>query len=89
MSDALARATDPATSHEAAEHVDTETLETRVLFALAIFQYGATTHQLAAYLQESLVTVSPRMAPLRRKGKIVDSGMRENGRTVWALVKQS
>lgn len=87
MSTALARNSDPETSHAAAEHVDTETLETRVLFALALFQeYGATTHQIAAYLGLSLVTISPRMAPLRRKGKVIDSGVRDNGRTVWQLV---
>lgn len=84
MSEAYARSTDPETSHAAAAHIDTETLQTRVLFALAVSPM--TSHQIAAYLRLSLVTVSPRMAPLCRKGLIRDSGLRETGRTIWALV---
>jgi hypothetical protein len=87
MSTASARHTDPETSREAAEHVDTERLEVRVLFALALSPM--TTHQIAAYLRLPVVSVSPRIAPLRRQGKVRDSGIRSQGRSVWALVPQS
>lgn len=82
---ALARSTDPVESHIAAAKVETTPLEDRVLFALG--QRPMTTHQLAAYLDLSLVTVSPRLAPLRRKGKVQRSGRTDNGRAVWELVR--
>jgi len=45
----------------------------------------ATSHELAERLGLSLVTVSPRLAPLRRKGLVVEAGRRD-GRTVWRRV---
>ena len=91
MNAALARNTDPATSHQAAFAFDPESLKTRILLALAVFRYGATTHEIADYLRESLVSVSPRMRPLVNAGKIRDSGLRNRApgrspRIVWELV---
>lgn len=78
---AHARRTDPATSHEAAASVDTTTLERLVLNALDTWG-PMTMHQVATALRLDLVTVSPRFAPLRRKGLIESIG-RDGRRTVW------
>ena len=85
-----ARQSDPETSHQAARTLTPTQLEDKVLTALKLHPAGATTHELAAMLKLSLVTVSPRMAPLSRKGLVVDSGRRkcgESGRRsiVWRL----
>jgi predicted ArsR family transcriptional regulator len=78
---ALARATDPATSHEAASKVDARTLSERVLECLR--KHGAgTAHDIAQRLGISLVSVSPRMRPLVEDGKVRACG-RSDGRTVW------
>lgn len=80
-----ARRTDPDTSRSAAARIDGSGLAERVLGALA--DGDATTHELAERLGLSLVTVSPRLAPLRRKGLVVEAGRRD-GRTVWRRVPQ-
>lgn len=88
--EALARLSDPDTSHAAAASIATTHLEARVLAALHRFPFGATTHELAEAMGMSLVTVSPRMAPLAEKGFVSDSGMRRknpSGRRgiVWVI----
>lgn len=81
QTEAHARKSDPATSHAAASKARRSTLQARVLESLA--QHGpATSHELAERLGLSLVAVSPRMAPLRRQGKVEEAGSRD-GRTVW------
>jgi hypothetical protein len=40
---------------------------------------GLTSHEVAAHLGLSLVTVSPRMRPLVRKNLVVDSGEKRAG----------
>ena len=81
---ALARRNDPATSHEAAQRVCGQELALRVLESLQT--HGcATSHELAARLGLSLVTVSPRLKPLETFGKVQRVG-RSQGRTVWAAV---
>lgn len=75
-----ARRTDPQTSRTAASRIDGATLCGRVLDELA--RGDATTHELAERMGLSLVTVSPRMAPLQRRGLVVAAGKRD-GRTVW------
>lgn len=92
MTEALARSTDPGTSYEAAASVNTTDLEARVLVALHWFPCGATTYELAEFMQASLVSISPRMKPLASKGLVRDSGTRKRGpsgrnQTVW--MKQS
>lgn len=87
-SPAFVRRTDPSTSRAAAATVNTTELENTVLDALRAFPRGATTYQLAAHLQASLVSISPRMKPLVSKGLVRDSGTRSRGpsgrnQTVW------
>ena len=85
LSLALARRTDPETSHAAAALVDASTLSGRVLAELR--QNGpATIHSMAERLGISLVTASPRFAPLRRAG-LIRAAWREGNRTVWEAVK--
>lgn len=79
----LARRTNPSTSREAAAKVDGKGLAAQVLAELA--KGEGTTHELAQRLHLSLVTVSPRMAPLQRKGLVTMAGKRD-GRTVWRRV---
>jgi hypothetical protein len=69
-----ARHSDPPTAKAAAKSVDVADLEGKVLDALRRHVDGLTTHQLADYLDIPLVSVSPRMAPLRTKGLVCDSG---------------
>lgn len=89
--DAFARHTDPMTSEDAARSVRPETtrLENIVLDALKRRgDQGATTNELAELTGMSLVTISPRIRPLVRKGYVEDSGKRRSGTsgrksTVW------
>ena len=82
---------DPDTSYEAAHSVKATELEAKVRDA--IFKqgdYGATGWEVAAVLKMSINTVSPRFAPLRRKGFIYDSGERRPGpsgrnQIVWKI----
>jgi predicted transcriptional regulator len=76
MNRALARHTDPSTSHDAAESVNVTALEQIVLNALKQHHEGATTEQLSDWLALSLVTISPRIRPLVRKGLVIDSGFK-------------
>lgn len=82
------RSTDPDTSVEAALSIKATELESRVLDAIMRRADGATSHEISESLHMSLVTVSPRLRPLVRKGLIEDSGERrvgESGRRsiVW------
>lgn len=86
---AHARRTDPATSHEAAAAVSMRVtdLELKVLAAL-VLRGPSTSHQLAEYMGESLVTVSPRMAPLEARGMVVRAG-RADRRTLWEVTPRA
>lgn len=85
-----ARKSDPQTSHDAAKSVNTTALEAAVYGCLKA--HGPkTSFEIADILRLSLVTVSPRLAPLRDKGLIKDSGVRRigesgRGRIVWEIV---
>lgn len=79
MTRALYRSTDPETSEIAANSVSVAWLEHVVLDRLRRYPNGLTTHELGTYLGIYLVSVSPRMAPLRSKGLICDSGKRRAG----------
>lgn len=84
---ALARHTDPETSHIAASACDAGNLQELVLRTLK--KGPATMHDVALATGVSLVSVSPRFAQLRRKGFLVDSGLRDTTsrmpRTIWRL----
>ena len=73
------RRSDPATSKAAAKSVDANDLETRVYWCLKLAKNGLTSHEVADWLNLSLVTVSPRFRPLVNKNLIVDSGERRSG----------
>jgi hypothetical protein len=88
----LARASDPATSHDAARALDVTPLEAAVLAELRRHVFGATINQVADALGRSLVSVSPRFKPLAMRGLIIDSGRRERGesrqtRIVWLAAR--
>lgn len=90
---ALARARDPQTSKMAAASIDVTPLEAHVVGALKAYPDGLTTHEISDITRMSLVTVSPRMAPLRDKGLVVDSGIKRAGSSnrlsiVWQLRKK-
>ena len=77
---AVARATDPSTSHEAAASVNATRLESIILDKLKRYPSpGATTHELAQALGLELVSISPRMKPLKDKGLVCDTGFRVRG----------
>lgn len=90
MTTALARRSDPTTSHEAAATVPISDLEAICLTAIRRDSVGLTSEELAAVTRLSLVTVSPRLRPMAKKGLIYDGGKRKNlsGRMaiVWCAV---
>lgn len=92
---AHARASDPDTSKAAAAAVDMPKRQAEVLATLAGFPGRQATMQMVAKaMGVELVNVSPAFAPLRRKGKIVDSGERWKGETgrrriVWLACNQT
>jgi Winged helix DNA-binding domain len=90
--EAVARAADPETSHAAAKSVPVTNLEAQIIYWLRTHREGATTHELSDFLNLPLVTVSPRMRPMARKGLVVDSGERRawngSGKSiVWKAAK--
>lgn len=80
--DAYAHKSDPDTSHEAARSVNVPELESRVLQAIVVLS-GATSKEVAAYLEISPWSVSPRFRPLERKGLIEKTGERRAGSNVY------
>lgn len=82
MGHALARKTDPQTSHEAASGVQTSPLESLVLEALKASPRGCTADELADKLPDiRMNTLTPRFASLMRKGLIRDTGERRAGKS--------
>lgn len=80
--DAYARRSDPETSHEAAYSVDANSLE---LLAYKMIDStgieGVTGERLSFITGIDKNTICPRIAPLVRKGFIVDSGRRRYNET--------
>lgn len=77
-----ARRTDPETSHEAAEAIDTTELEHIVYDTIKMFPNGCIGDDVVKMLpQFGIQTISPRYAPLLRKGWIVDTGERRKARS--------
>jgi hypothetical protein len=78
----LARDTDPETSHEAAESIDTTELEHIVYEVIKQFPNGCIGDDVVKMLpQYGIQTISPRYAPLIRKGWIVDTGEKRKARS--------
>lgn len=84
MTNAVARSTDPRTSHDAAGKVDATALERIVLDTLRQYPGGLTSHEINELTKCGLVSISPRMKPLETRGLIERRGRRD-GRTVWRL----
>jgi len=87
---ALARNTDPVTSHQAADYVNVTKREAEVLAVLEAAEFGLTTNEIAKYLGRSLVSISPRLKPLVIKMLVEDSGNRRSGpegraRIIWRV----
>ena len=77
-SNPLARNTDPETSHEAAKTVSTTQLETIVLNVFMKAPNGLTADELSDRLPTyPLNSITPRIAPLIRKGFLFASGKRK------------
>lgn len=77
-----ARSTDPDTSHAAAETIDTTELERIVYEVIKQFPNGCIGDDVVRMLpQFGVQTVSPRYAPLLRKGWIIDTGERRKARS--------
>lgn len=80
------RCSDPDTSKEAALAVKVSRLEQLFIEQLTIHrEIGLTAFQVALLCDVPLNSISPRTAPLKRKGKIYDSGERRDGKIVWKL----
>ncbi len=74
----LARSTDPDTSHESAASVDASRLEMIVLEEFRGAKKGLTAEELSLRLPGlPLNTITPRIAPLVRKGYLMPTGRRK------------
>ena len=78
----LARRKDPDTSMDAAEKVDSTTLEQQVYEAIAKHPNGCIAEEVMSHFpNHGVQTISPRFAPLLRKGLIEDTGERRKATT--------
>lgn len=82
--EAHARASDPETSHEAAERMRESNLESATLHALFDIG-GGTTQGIADHLKVARDSISPRMVPLERSGLVRRTTRRIEGRVVWEV----
>lgn len=81
------RRKDPPTAKAAAKSVNATELEAVVV---DILRTPRTTHEISQATGIALVSISPRMAPLAKKGLVKDSGLRREGPSgrksiVWSL----
>ena len=76
------RSNDPATS-KGKRRVNK--YELAVLDVLSVTRLGQTGKDIAAYSRHPLNCITPRFAPLRRKGLIKDSGTKRDKQVVWVL----
>ena len=79
---ALARKSDPGTSHAAAREVRGERanrLERQVLAAIEESKNGLTMHEICSATGLPWNTASPRIRPMIGKGLVEDSGTRRQG----------
>lgn len=77
MTYGLARHNDPDTSHEAAKSVSVNRIEKAVLEAFWRSDNGLIAEEIAQILKLPLNTVTPRIAPLVRKGFLVPAGKKK------------
>lgn len=92
--EAYARATDPGTSHAAARDMRGEEANRRektVLYAIRNSTEGLTNHEIVRLTGLNWNTASTRIAPLRRKGLVKNSGLKRPGPSgkqciVWQAV---
>jgi hypothetical protein len=76
------RYTDPETSHEAAGSIDTTALEHIVYEVIKQFPNGCIGDDVVKMLpQFGIQTISPRYAPLIRKGWVIDTGEKRKARS--------
>lgn len=88
-SPALVRSTDPPTSREAAAVVSADITNLEGYVVRALIERGPSTDkEIADWLGRERVTVSPRMAPLRRKGVIEKTGEIRDGCAVHRLTER-
>jgi hypothetical protein len=71
-----ARATDPETSHEAAESIKTSRLQGIIAETLVKLRIGGTTHEIAAECGIGYQTITPRMPAMVAKKLVYDTGLR-------------
>lgn len=91
---ALARHSDPDTSHQAAREIAgniANALELTVLEAIRGNPQGLTNHEIVSVTGLTWNTATPRIRPLVRKGLVQDSGNRRIGTTnrkciVWKAI---
>ena len=83
-----ARNTDPSTSHAAAQAITHAApgIEQDILDILSEFPGGLTIQEIADITGINLVTISPRIAPLRRRGQVHSIGKRKNPSGHMALI---
>jgi len=78
----MVRTTDPDTSMDAAEKVDSTKLEQQVYEVIAKYPDGCISEQVMTHFpNHGVQTISPRFAPLIRKGFIEDTGERRKAST--------
>jgi len=78
----MVRSTDPDTSIDAAEKVDSTTLEQKVYEVIAKYPDGCIADDVMTHFpNHGVQTISPRFAPLIRKGFIEDTGERRKSNT--------
>lgn len=91
FADRQARRNDPATSKAAAKGQRVNKYEQAVLAILKGLYTGQgyTGKQIATLTGHPLNCITPRFAPLRRKGLIKDSGQRRDKQVVWVLAGEA
>jgi hypothetical protein len=78
----MVRKDDPDTSMDAAEKVDSTTLERQVYEVIAKHPDGCIAEEVMSHFpNHGVQTISPRFAPLLRKGLIQDTGKRRKAST--------
>jgi len=78
----MVRTTDPDTSMNAAEKVDSTKLEQQVYEVIAKYPDGCISEEVMTHFpNHGVQTISPRFAPLIRKGFIEDTGERRRAST--------
>ena len=80
-----ARTTDPDTSHDWVHHTNSTVAdkEKAILGALAVFNCGLTSAQLATLTGERVEHISPRLRPMARREDIHERAEKYDGRIVW------